>query len=172
MIASDADYSARPQTGKLEERFSYNPQEKRSGTADASINDALLHRGDRDEICDGIHSGETIHLLTRIAIRSPVHMPELGIILRSQNGQILSGSSNRILHRHTQAMGIGEICIDWSFKIGFLGGNYYIDLGIADLADGERKLLDLRQSCLHLAVLHESETFGIVDADFDLDANF
>jgi lipopolysaccharide transport system ATP-binding protein len=146
---------------RLETRNFYNPEELRSGKGSVSIVDAFFHLGDLKEYTDAFETGSIVYLSARIDIRKPIKRPEFGLIFRSSTNQIISGVCNWMVSKqHPDILKPCTIYVTWKFKINFLVGNYFLDLGASEIARGERHVEDFRQSALHFAVKYSSECFG------------
>lgn len=155
--------------GLPDRRAQYNPQELRSGSGGAKFTDAVLHRGDRRDLASPAKPGETLFLTARVRVFDRVAAPELGLILRSKTNQILSGASNLMVGSPLPVLEPGSaLDVTWSFRAHFLSGDYFIDLGISDLSEGDRLVLDLRQSMLHFTISSPKTVFGLVEAEIDL----
>jgi len=153
----------------IENRHCFNPQELRSGSGSARIVDALLHRGDYEEILGTVFPGEQLHLSVRVEVEKDIKSPETGVILRSSSNQILSGAANwMIADSLDELVACSELVQHWDFTVNFLTGTYFIDLGISDIAGGERLVHDLRQSVLGFDISTAKPVFGIVDVNFAL----
>lgn len=151
------------------QRAHYNVQELRSGNGRARLLDAVLHDGDRRDRPTPVTPGEMVHVTVRLRAIGRIAVPELGLILRSKTNQILSGASNLMLAAPLAPLEPGAtLDVSWSFKAHVLSGDYFIDLGIADLGEGDREVLDLRQSVLHFTVSTPKTVFGLIEAEIGL----
>lgn len=156
----------------LENRSCFNPQELRSGSGDAKIIDALLHRGDNKEIEDMVSPGEQLHLTVRFKVAKDIKSLETGIILRSSSNQILSGAANWMLDESSkQPVSSSELVQHWHFTANFLSGSYFIDLGISDITNGERSVHDFRQSAVGFDISSAVQVFGTTFVNFGFDNN-
>ena len=153
---------------RLKLRKSHNPEELRSGNGDATILDALLHKGDFREIEGSVSPGERLCVNVHVLASADIVNAEFGLILRSNTNQILSGASNWMISPDSQIFkGGAEIFCAWSFDANVMPGTYFLDLGVADLLSGDRTILDLRQSTLQFQVASESHVFGIIHTNID-----
>jgi lipopolysaccharide transport system ATP-binding protein len=151
---------------RCESRSSYNAEELISGNGKGTIVDAMLHDGNFNEITHPLRPGETVHLVVRSVLHEPLKHPELGIILRSSTGQILCGASNRMLTKDELTFREPTVFdTNWRFTANFLPGEYFIDIGVAELNRDKRTVYELRQSTLHFSVRASTEVFGLVQAD-------
>lgn len=155
----------------IEDYECYNPEEKRTGSMDAKIVNAVVRSSDGAIISTIAEAGTTVHLDVALQTSRPLKNVEIGIIARATDGILLFGTTNEINKvevdlpiRHQPSI------YRWTFKLNIQSGYLFIDLGLSELVDGNRIPLDWRQSVLSVPVSGQSGEFGMIYTDLSLAA--
>jgi ABC-type polysaccharide/polyol phosphate transport system ATPase subunit len=131
---------------------SFNPSEYRYGDRRAEILDYLLiANGVADPLT--VQSGATCVLYMKVLYRSNVNWPMFGLAIKTVDGQTVNGintmMTGTILAPVTENQ-IVHVRFEWEAWLN--GGDYFIDLGCAEVQNGESAPLDRRYGLVHIVV--------------------
>ncbi len=153
---------------RIEQRNHYNSQEQRSGAGPSSISNFVLLQED-EEARGQIISGSRVTLCVEYQLAESLVQPEFGFVLRSRDNQILFGAtSDQLGLAMSGSRKRGKIALSWKFDVNLIIGEYFIDLGLSEMASGQRVPHDWRRSVIHLQVSSPPTGFGLIDAKMAL----
>lgn len=161
---------SRPNEDSCVTRKSYNPQEYRWGTQDATIMDYLVIS---DQRVDQIEYNSD-HLMTiyfKVKFNKKVLCPIYGLTIKTMDGVVVYGSNSRDINGKYKVKDSTEWSIlKFEFVPKLIQGDYFVSLGVAEDIPGEEAVpLDRRYDLIHLKFFHNSLGFGITDLEMTVD---
>ena len=130
-----------------------NPEGKRVGTGNAKIEDiAFLANG---KLCPSgaINSGDLVEVILRVRAREDIEEPAIGVKIKSVDDvQIDLSASNMqgISHGPLKKGETGYYKVSWRARLA--GGDYFVDLGFAEVQIGTHRTDDWRISIVQFSV--------------------
>ena len=148
-----------------EDRCSLNPTfnsyEYRFGGGRAQIIDYLLFSGDHFDQ-DYVHQGASLDVYFKVLFHDQM-TPVPSCALRTPDGLLVYGTSTELLGEDVRPIDAGDYRIfHFSLSLHLAEGDWFLDLGIKDAANG---LCDVRRSLAALHVLAGGRHHGLVNLD-------
>jgi len=148
---------------RLHSRPHYNPQEERFGDKRVVIVDAVLLSGGGQA---PTHIEGVLDVELAIQVRAVEHVarPSVGFILKNVQNTYVFGTTTELRGDPIKPLEPGDI-ISAAIRIHaqVLPGDYFLDLGVADVAGGGLIVCDWRASAMHLTVGGKMDFFGLAD---------
>ena len=148
-------------------RNSYNPNEYRFGDERGKIVDYLI-------VCEGrydpaaVYSGERIDIYVKATFLQNVELPLYGFSVKSLDGIVIYASNTRFKNAVVNPVASGDrVTFKFSIELNMTGGDFFMDLGIAEKLPAKDAPVDIRMSMIHLFVQCRERFDGFMQMDTD-----
>jgi lipopolysaccharide transport system ATP-binding protein len=144
-------------------RASYNHNERRIGDRRGAIVDYLIV-SDTGEALFSANTGETLHIYLKARFFAPVEAPMFGLSLKTKDGIVVHASNSRYCGLVLDAAGRDETVV-FSFSLSCMlhPGDYFLDLGLAEMQPDTDLPIDIRYGVVHLVVQSQGQFDGLVN---------
>jgi lipopolysaccharide transport system ATP-binding protein len=167
--APDADAIATlfawpPDRQALSRRGYYNPQSASAGPTIGHIVDVLVLDLDNQPILGPIQAGSRFRIAMQIICDKDIQRPSVGITVKTKDNTVVYGARNIMLGQEMPPLPANTPTVA-VFEINnpLVSGDYFVDIGLADLFLDEHAVIEWRISLLHLSVSSGAEHYGFVD---------
>jgi lipopolysaccharide transport system ATP-binding protein len=152
-------------------RQNYNKGERRLGQGGAEIIDYLLVAGDQIDPHQVAH-GAKLEILVKVRFDEDVEAPEIGCRINAVDGIFLYGCSTRLLDQMLDPANAGDLRTYLiEFDCPLRPGDYFVSLGVGNIAGGNHNILNTRSDLFHLVVVSDRHTFdGLTNLNMRLKA--
>ena len=143
----------------------YSPGHFRAGDGRALLVDLKLldHSG---APVARILPGQRLHLHATYQAQSRVEAAQFGFAICTADGVTLYGQTGYRLGTAPVALAAGSrAAIEYSFDLPLLTGEYFINLGLYELLQGEPAYIDTRRGVLRLDIVRDDRVAGMVDVN-------
>lgn len=147
------DFIAQPSSDDtIQQRAGYHKNEYRFGDRRAEIVDYLIVSGCEKNTAN-ISSTVPIQVYLKIRFHADIMFPLYGFLIRTIEGLALYGTNTRFKNVPVRAQAAGDVAIvRLSFPVELKTGDYFLDLGVAEMKSSEDVPLDIRNSLIHIQV--------------------
>lgn len=155
-----AMFSWPPDLSALKAQPYYNPHESLAGIAQGQIVDVCL-AGATGAL---ISKGARLHIGIQIHATRAVQNPSYGILIKSKDNIYVYGVTNILLGKRMPPLAVGEtVAVSFDIDTHLARGDYFIDVGFAEIVGREQMVLEWRMSVLHFTIESPAELYGVVD---------
>ncbi len=141
-------------------RHYYNPNERRFGSGGAEIVDIFV-TADGETNFSAISGSESLSIYLKVRYQRDTPLPQVGWAIVSPEGIVIAGSNTAMCNISLAQAHSGET---WIYEVRVLlnlcGGDYFLNIGIGEIANETWAFLDNRRSVIHLAVAHNDKATG------------
>ena len=145
------------------ERKSFNPLEYRYGNKRGEITDYLF-------IVDGVtepaivQSGSTCIVYMKIRYKCDIQSPMFGIAVKTVDGQTVHGTNTMMTGTILNPVIQGQtVFVKFEWEVWLNDGDYFIDLGCAEVNNGESVPIDRRCGMVHIVVGTQENFSGLAN---------
>ena len=142
------------------ERKSFNPSEYRYGNRRGEILDYLLVA---DGVVDPImvQSGAKCVIYMKVRYVSDIQRPMFGLAVKTVDGQTVHGTNTMMAGTILSPVIRGQtVTVRFEWEAWLNSGDYFVDLGCAEVNNGESLPLDRRYGMVHIAIGTRSNFSG------------
>ncbi len=132
------------------EHPTYNPGETRFGDSRACIIDySIIANGETNPA--EISYGQEFDISMKVYFSEPLTQIHFGFAIVTKDGIYVHGTNTQLQHLVPIEVEGGEIVfITFSANALFVGGDYFLNLGVIHLTDSDQEVLEIRRSIAHL----------------------
>lgn len=146
-------FSARHDADWCPQNATYNKEEYRLGDGRASIVDYRVTVGDQTDP-PFIEHGSIIDVYLKGYFFDTIDSPMFGFAIKTVDGVMVNGSNTRYSKLDLPPIQRGDVVVfKFTLQMNLHPGDYFLDLGIAEMLAEQDKLLDVRYSLIHLNVI-------------------
>ncbi len=145
------------------DRNSYNPSEYRYGDRRGEILDYLF-------VADGVaapvivESGAKCVIYMKVRYVSDIQMPMFGLAVKTVDGQTLHGTNTMMAGTVVCPVMRGQtVTVKLEWEAWLNAGDYFVDLGCAEVKNGESVPLDRRYGLVHMVVGTRANFSGLAN---------
>jgi len=154
-----------PTTDNCIHRNGYNKNEYRYGNRRAEIMDYLVVCGDMYDPVT-VRSGDMIDIYLKVKFHQAVEFPLYGFSIKTIDGVVVYASNTRYNKTPLRSAKESDIIVfRFSIKLNLHGGDFFIDLGVAEKLPGEDEPMDRRCGLIHLYVQEKKRFDGFVELE-------
>ncbi len=171
----DADAIAKqfnwpPEPGSLEKRGFFNPHASSAGRATGNVVDAILLDLNDNPVLGPIKSGQRFRIALQIVCKEAIQRPSVGIMIKTKDNVSIYGVTNLLLGDEVARLSPGSAAVAvFEIDNNFGYGDFFVDIGLADLDGDEFNNIEWRLSLLHLSITSESDHYGLINLNADFD---
>lgn len=157
-------FSWPPDRQALSRRGYYNPHASSAGQIVGDIVDVLVLDLADQPLLGPIESGQRFKIAIQIVCRQDIRRPHVGLSLKTKENTLIYGVTNIMLGQELQPVRANEPLVA-VFEVDnpLAHGDYFVDIGLADLHQDELQVIEWRVSLLHLHVVSTSDHYGFID---------
>lgn len=150
-----------PISDNCPKRKSYNKNEYRHGDRRAEIVDYLIaSKSAVDPV--SVLSGDTVDIYMKVRYLERVEVPMYGFAVTSVDGVMVYGTNTRMEKVEVLPGLPGKVSVvKWSIRLCPNGGDYFINLGVAEKGPSMDVLIDNRKDLIHIKVFSEAAFDGL-----------
>jgi lipopolysaccharide transport system ATP-binding protein len=153
-----------PDRDALARRGYYNPHAASAGKVVGQVVDVLLLDCENQPILGPIRSGARFRIAMQIVSEQHIQRPSVGLTLKTKENTLIYGARNMMLGTEVPPLQAGmPLVAVFEIDNHLLTGDYFVDVGLADLQHDEHAVIEWRISLLHLNVTSEVDHYGFVD---------
>ena len=153
-----------PDPEALSRRGYYNPHASSAGQVIGHINDVLLLDHDNHPVLGPIKSGTRLRIAMQIVSDRDIQRPAVGFTVKTKDNTLVYGARNTMLGQEVPPLISGTPLVAvFEFDNPLANGDYFIDVGLADLINDDHAVIEWRISLLHLNITTEVDHYGVVD---------
>jgi lipopolysaccharide transport system ATP-binding protein len=155
-----------PDQKALANRGYYNPHAASAGPVIGEVVDVLLLDQDNQPILGPIQSGARFRIAIQIVSQREIRRPHVGLSIKTKDNTLVYGVTNIMLGQELPSQQANEPLVA-IFEIDnpLAYGDYFADIGLADLFQDELSVIEWRVSLLHLHVVSASDHYGFIDLE-------
>ncbi|WP_042250406.1 ABC transporter ATP-binding protein [Nitrospina gracilis] len=145
------------------QRPNYNQEEYRLGDSRATILDYRLVVDNRIDP-PSIPWGTNTDIYMKATFHETVETPMFGISLKTVDGVMVTGTNTRFTKLDLRPVHAGEtVVFKFTLQLNLQPGDYFVDLGVAEKLPDQDRLLDVRNSLIHLHIEYIKTFTGFSD---------
>lgn len=160
--------SATPESDRFQLRATYNESEQRFGDRRAQLIDYLIVSSESDPT--SVDWGSEIELYLKARFSQAVASPMFGFSIRTVDGIVAYATNTRFEARSLPPAAAGQV-ITYRFRLSLplQPGDYFLDLGVAEMQPEVDVPLDIRRSSVHIRIMSGPRFDGLVRLETDAD---
>lgn len=144
-------------------RSSYNPHERRFGDRRGEIVDYLTV-SDRAVDLFEVGTGDEVDVYLKARFRQDVERPMFGFSLKAKDGVVVHASNSRYQGIVLQSARADDcVVFRFSLSLPLHAGDYFLDLGLAEMLPDCDVPIDIRHGIVHLVVQSDGGFDGLVN---------
>lgn len=144
-------------------RRSYNKNEYRFGNLRAEIIDYLIIS---NELYDPVivTSGDLIDLYLKVKFNDYIELPMVGFSIKTIDGITVYGSNTRFSKHPIKFANAAETAVfRFVIKLSLIPGEFFIELGVAEMLVSEDEPFDIRKNVIHLSISEKNVFEGLAE---------
>jgi lipopolysaccharide transport system ATP-binding protein len=155
-----------PDNSALSQRGFFNPYSTSAGKVVGHVVDVLVLDLNNQPILGPIQSGRRFRISMQIVSEETIRRPRVGLSIKTKDNTLVYSVTNNMLGQELPPLQPGEPLVA-VFEIDnpLAPGDYFADVGLADLYQDILHTIEWRVSLLHLHVTSTSEHYGLVDLE-------
>jgi Wzt C-terminal domain len=153
-----------PDRRALARRGYFNPQSTSAGKDVGHVVDVLVLNLDDQPILGPIPAGQRFRIAMQVVSKQDIERPSLGLAIKTKDNTMVYGVRNIMLGEELLPLPAGQPLVA-VFEIDnpLANGDYFVDVGLADLDRDEHIVIEWRISLLHLHVASATDHYGFAD---------
>lgn len=153
-----------PDSAALARRGYYNPHSASAGNAVGHVVDVLVLDVDNQPVLGPIHPGSRLRVAVQVLSNQDIRRPSVGFTLKTKDNTIVFGVRNVMLGQEVPPLAAGiPLVAVFEIDIPLASGDYFVDVGLADLHQDELVIIEWRVSLICLNVISDAQHYGLVD---------
>lgn len=150
-------------------RKNYNKNEYRYGNRQVEIIDYLIVKNGYEDVLT-VNSKDSIEIYVKIKAHRKINQFMTGFGIKTVDGVEIYGINTRNLGIASEPLEAGAVRVfKWTVGLDLAEGDFFIDLGCADYAEGAHVPLDRRYAIAHLRVHSAAPSAGLVKLDVEFE---
>jgi homopolymeric O-antigen transport system ATP-binding protein len=144
-------------------RHSFNPHERRIGDRRGRIVDYLIASATGTDLFT-VNTGDTVHVYIKAHFVESVQVPMFGLSLKTKDGIVVHASNSRYSGLMLDPVKRDDVVVfEFSLTCILHPGDYFLDLGLAEMRAEIDVPVDIRYGLVHLVVQSASRFDGLVN---------
>jgi lipopolysaccharide transport system ATP-binding protein len=142
----------------------YNPHETVAGSAAGQISDIRVYDDAGLALTGTIPAGRRIRVSVSFNATRAIRKAHFGFVLKSRDNVLVYGVSNEMLGAERGPIEPGDVfSVSFGVDTRLAGGDYFVDIGLAEGDGSELDVVEWRMSVLHLTIENPQAMFGFSD---------